>query len=78
MRVAVFFQIEREQNEANKLAMEKEMSKVVAACEERLAAMKAEHSLQIQQRKFGGDTTLSLMTFSITTLSKKGLFTHSA
>ena len=33
------------------LAMEKEMSKVVAACEERIAATKADHNQQIQQRK---------------------------
>ena len=31
--------------------MEKEMSKVVAACEERIAATKADHNQQIQQRK---------------------------
>ena len=31
--------------------MEKETSKVVAACEERIAAMKADHNQQIQQRK---------------------------
>jgi phosphoglucomutase len=35
----------------NKVAMEKEMSKVVAACEERLNALKAEHTQQIQQSK---------------------------
>jgi hypothetical protein len=44
-------QISREESEANKVAMEKEMSKVVAACEERLNALKAEHTQQIQQSK---------------------------
>ena len=33
------------------MAMEKEMSKVVAACEERINAMRADHNIQIQQRK---------------------------
>jgi len=49
--VCFCLQISREESEAHKVAMEKEMSKVVAACEERLNALKAEHTQQIQQSK---------------------------
>jgi hypothetical protein len=45
------FQISREESDAKQLAMEKEMTKVVAACEEKINSLKAEHNQQIQQRK---------------------------
>ena len=45
------FQISQEQNDSAKLALEKEMAQVVAACEEKINSLKAEHNLQIQQCK---------------------------
>ncbi len=45
------FQISREESDAKQLALEKEMTKVVAACEEKINALKAEHNQQIQQSK---------------------------
>ena len=45
------FQISREESDAKQLALEKEMTKVVAACEEKINALKADNNQQIQQRK---------------------------